>query len=158
MLIQTDSMKIRFWHIIVKFGDWLKPTHDGNKWPFIFWQTEEIVIPNFVVTIGIETVFTSIPHTTCSQFHQHLRTAFLPIFFCQKNYKSQTVIREKLCKTLSNIKNARKNVGEIDTSWFIEQFNSIKGLCFDGTFVDPLFHQICKFSDDFDCSFNIAIV
>jgi len=42
-------------------------------------------------------VFISLGH--CSQFHQHFRAAFAPIFFRQSN-QSQTVIREKLHKAL----------------------------------------------------------
>ena len=64
MLVQADTMEIRLWHVVMKLGDRLKPTHDGNPWPFILWQTEKVVIPDFVVSIGVEAVFTGIPHTT----------------------------------------------------------------------------------------------
>jgi len=48
--------------------------------------------------------------------------------------------------------------GILPTSGFIEKLNSIKSLGLDGSFQDPDFKKIRKFSQNFDCSVNVAIL
>jgi len=45
---------------------------------------------------------------SCSQFHQHFTSSFCAEVLAPKKPQSQTVTREKLCKTLLYLKGARK--------------------------------------------------
>ncbi len=59
--------------------------------------------------------------TTWGQFHQHFTCTFLPIYPFDKKSPSRSVIREKMCKTLSYEKRTRKMLMKLTSvgSWVV---------------------------------------